>query len=79
MRPVALGRKNFLFAGSEIGAEAAAILYSLTESCRRLGMNPHAYLVDVFGRLATADATDPEAIRALTPSRWKTELASTLR
>jgi transposase len=71
MRPVALGRKNYLFAGSELGAEAAAILYSLTESCRRLGIHPNAYLVDVFGKLATADPKDGDAIRALTPSRWK--------
>lgn len=78
MRPVALGRKNYLFAGSEIGAEAAAILYSITETCRRIGIHPVAYLVDVFGRLATADGTDAEAIRSLTPARWKAAQASTL-
>ena len=73
MRPVALGRKNYLFAGSELGAEAAAILYSLTESCRRLGVNPEAYLVDLFRRLATVDPKDGDAIRALTPARWAAE------
>jgi len=78
MRPVALGRKNYLFAGSEIGAEAAAILYSLTETCRRLRIHPNAYLVDVFKRLATIDCTDGDAIRALTPARWKAESESTL-
>jgi transposase len=78
MRPVALGRKNYLFAGSEIGAEAAAILYSLTETCRRLGIHPNAYLVDVFRRLATIDRTEGDAIRALTPARWKAERESTL-
>jgi len=71
MRPVALGRKNYLFAGSELGAEAAAILYSLTESCRRLRLNPGAYLVEVFRSLATVDPTDGDAIRGLTPARWK--------
>lgn len=70
MRPVALGRKNYLFAGSELGAEAAAILYSLTESCRRLGIHPNAYLVDVFGKLATVHPKDGDAIRAPTPARW---------
>lgn len=70
MRPVALGRKNYLFAGSELGAEAAAILYSLTESCRRLGVNPEAYLVDLLRRLATVDPKEGDAIRALTPARW---------
>ena len=73
MRPVALGRKNYLFAGSELGAEAAAILYSLTESCRRLGLDPQAYLVDVFRRLATVDPKNGEEIRALTPSRWSAD------
>ena len=71
MRPVALGRKNYLFAGSELGAEAAAIIYSLTESCRRLGLNPETYLIEVFRSLATVDPTKGDAIRALTPARWK--------
>ncbi len=75
MRPIALGRKNWLFAGSELGAEAAAILYSLTESCRRLGIDPHEYLLDVMERLAEIDPTDGDAIRALTPARWKAERA----
>ena len=78
MRPVALGRKNYLFAGSEIGAEAAAILYSLTETCRRLKTSPYAYLVDVFRRLATVDPNNPDEIRALTPARWKAHQLSTL-
>ncbi len=71
IRPVALGRKNYLFAGSEIGAEAAAILYSITETCRRLEIAVYAYLVDVFRRLATVDPTNPDEIRAITPARWK--------
>jgi len=75
MRPVALGRKNYLFAGSELGAEAAAILYSLTESCRRLGVNPEKYLRAVFRRLATVDPRDGDVIRALTPARWAAESA----
>ncbi len=78
MRPVVLGRKNYLFAGSEIGAEGAAILYSITESCRRLGISPYAYLVDVFRRLPTINAANPDEIRALTPARWKAHQLSTL-
>ncbi len=73
-----MGRKNYLFAGSEIGAEAAAILYSLTETCRRLKISPYAYLVDVFRRLATIDPTNSDEIRALTPARWKAHQLSTL-
>ena len=77
MRPVALGRKNYLFAGSELGAEAAAILYSLTETCRRLGIHPQKYLVDVLDQLATTDATNGDQVRALTPTRWKLAQAPT--
>ena len=77
MRPVALGRKNYLFAGSELGAEAAAILYSLTETCRRLGIHPQKYLVDVLEQLATTDATNGDQVRALTPTRWKLAQAPT--
>lgn len=44
MRPVALGRKNFLFVGSERGGHAAAIWYTLVESCKLNGVNPLAYI-----------------------------------
>jgi transposase len=74
MRPIALGRKNYMFAGSEIGAEAAAILYSLTESCRRLAIDPHGYLVHLYDRLAVIDPTNGDEVRALTPARRKLEL-----
>jgi transposase len=44
MRPVALGRKNFLFVGSERGGKAAAIYYSLIESCKLNKVNPQSYM-----------------------------------
>ena len=44
MRPIALGRKNYLFVGSERAGHAAAIWYSLVESCKLNGVNPLAYL-----------------------------------
>jgi transposase len=44
MRPIALGRKNFLFVGSERGGHAAAIWYTLIESCKLNGVNPLSYL-----------------------------------
>ena len=74
IRPIALGRKNYLFAGSEGGAEAAATIYSITETCRRLGVNPYTYLCDVFRRLATLG--DPEEHRQLTPKQWAAEKES---
>ena len=48
MRPIALGRKNFLFVGSERGGHAAAIWYTLVESCKLNGVNPLAYLTFVL-------------------------------
>ena len=78
MRPVVLGRKNYLFAGSEIGAEAAAILYSITDTCRRLDVPIQAYLIGVFQELATIDASCAEEIRALTPAQWKKSRESTM-
>ena len=67
IRPIAIGRKNYMFAGSEGGAEASAIIYSLTESCRRLRVNPREYLCDVFQKLPHATTADD--FRRLTPRR----------
>lgn len=65
VRPVALGRKNWLFAGSYEGGRRAAVLYSLIASCKAAGADPYAYFADVLGRTATAPA------RILTPRAWK--------
>src|SRR5487761_1823061 len=51
MRPIALNRKNALFAGSDEGAENWAMLASLIETCKLHGVNPEAYLSDVLTRL----------------------------
>jgi len=51
MRPVALTRKNALFAGSDEGAENWAMLASLIETCKLHGVNPEAYFTDVLTRL----------------------------
>ena len=48
VRPLAIGRKNWLFLGSEDGGEAAAIILSLIQTCRGLGINPREYLEDVM-------------------------------
>ncbi|MBN2489545.1 MAG: IS66 family transposase [Planctomycetes bacterium] len=68
LRPVAVGRKNYLFVGSPQGGEAAAVLYSLITTCKRLGINPWVYLKDVIERVAS----HPMArIAELTPRGWK--------
>ena len=68
MRPIAVGRKNYLFTGSNAGAEAAAIFYSLINSCKLNNVNPREYLCDVIRRLPTHKAAD---IAELLPHRWK--------
>ena len=68
IRPIAIGRRNWLFAGSERGGEAAAIVYSLIESCRRAKIDPFVYLRDVLLRIATHPAS---RVEELVPARWK--------
>ena len=54
MRLAVLGRKNWLFLGSaEGGGFRASVLYSLVASCKRLGVEPFAYLRDVLDRVST--------------------------
>jgi transposase len=68
LRRVAVGRKNWLFAGSDEGAERACILYSLVASCKLHGVNPWDYLRDVLVRVAEHPARD---VLALSPKDWK--------
>jgi transposase len=50
---VALGRKNYLFAGSDIGGERAAAIYTLVGTAKLNGIDPHAYLREVLSRIAS--------------------------
>jgi hypothetical protein len=52
LRAVALGRKNFLFAGSDAGGERAAAFYSLIGTAKLFGLDPEAYLREIFSRIA---------------------------
>jgi hypothetical protein len=52
LRGVALGRKNYLFAGSDTGGERAAVIYSLIGSAKLTGLDPEAYLREVLTRIA---------------------------
>jgi hypothetical protein len=52
LRGVGLGRKNYLFFGSDAGGERAAAIYSLVESAKLNGLDPEAYLREVFERIA---------------------------
>src|SRR5208282_4064536 len=52
IRPLAIGRKNWLFAGSDTGGERAAVMYTITETAKLNGLNPEAYLRDIIARIA---------------------------
>ena len=69
LRPIAVGRNNWLFVGSNTGGRTAAILFSFTSTCRRLNLDPFAYLRDVLTCLA-ADTLSAEELVLLLPYRW---------
>src|SRR3954452_13029096 len=52
LKPVALGRKNYLFVGSEGGGRSAAIAYTLIQTAKLNGVDPQAWLTDVLSRIA---------------------------
>jgi transposase len=68
MKPVAVGRKNWLFAGSDAGGKTAATLMSLCTTCKNLGVDAFAYLRDVLERISTHPA---RRIGELLPNQWK--------
>lgn len=67
VRPTALGKKNWLFIGHPEAGERSAILYTLLENCKRLGINPRDYLYDVLSRLP---AMTNQQTASLTPAQW---------
>lgn len=70
LRVIPMGRKNYLFCWSELGAENMGVLQSLMVTCRLLGINPYHYLVDVLQRVSLHPAKD---VIDLTPRVWKDE------
>ena len=69
LRGIAIGRKNYLFLGSDRGGRAAAILYSLIQSAKRHDLDPFVYLRDLLLRIPTHPNKD---IHRLLPDPWKT-------
>ncbi len=67
IRPFALGRKNFLFCITPQGAEASALYYSLVESCKKMGIDPHKYLTYIFNNAGKCQSD--EDWDALVPGR----------
>ena len=71
IRPVAIGRKNYLFAGSHASAQRSAIFYSLLSTCKNYGINPVEWLEDVLTRVAGSPINK---IQDLLPQNWKNKI-----
>jgi transposase len=69
MKRIAIGRKNWLTVGSPRGGQTAAVLFSFTSTCQRLGVEPWHYLRDVLERLPSHS---PERLAELLPDEWGT-------
>ena len=67
IRPLALGRKNWLFAGSDGGGRCAATIYTITQTAKINSLDPEAYLRDVIARIADHPA---RRIAELLPWNW---------
>ena len=67
LRAQAVGRKNWLFVGSDNGGRTAAVLFSMTASCKRHGIDPYRYLADVLRLLPT---TPSDRLAELLPDLW---------
>jgi transposase len=74
IRPIALGRRHWLFCWTEVRAQSVGIVQSLLASCRLQGVDPYVYGVDVLQRIATHPALD---VHLLTPRLWKRHFAAT--
>ena len=67
IRPLALGRKNYLFAGSHQAAQRTAMMYSFFASCKTNAVNPWEWLADILKRIGTHSIKD---IEQLLPKQW---------
>jgi len=74
IRPIALGRRNWLFCWTEVGARYVGIVQSLLASCRLQGVDPYVYFVDVLQRIDTHPAFE---VHLLIPRLWKQHFADT--
>jgi hypothetical protein len=73
LRSVAVGRKNWMFYGSDNGGRTAAVLSSLIATCKRLDIDPFSYLRDIFARLG---AHPQSRLAELLPDQWQADHAA---
>ena len=72
LRPIPMGKKNWMFCWTELGAEHLGIIQSLISTCKLHDITPYTYLVDVLQRISQHPASD---VSDLTPRLWKTRFA----
>lgn len=72
IRPIPLGKKNWMFCWTELGAEHVGIIQSLISTCKLHDLNPHTYLTDVLQRVSCHPAS---RVEELTPRVWKDKFA----
>ena len=68
IRPIAVGRRSYLFAGSHEAARVAAAMYSFTGTCKLQGVDPHEWLADVLKRIP---GLPEKELPQLLPQHWK--------
>jgi hypothetical protein len=73
IRPIVIGRKNWLFAGSDKGGRMAAIINSVVASCQRHKIDPQAYLTDILPKLSGASHED---LLSMLPGTWSPKPAN---
>ena len=71
IRPLALGRKNYLFCGNHDAAENMAIMYSLFGCCKAADVNPREWLTDVLTRIPQYNQDYSKDLAELLPHNWK--------
>ncbi|GGH20070.1 hypothetical protein GCM10007423_00230 [Dyadobacter endophyticus] len=69
IRPIALGRRNYLFAGTHETAQNAAMIYSLFATCKKHDVNPQDWLLDILRKMN--DLNHEGKFSDLLPNRWK--------
>ena len=72
LRPIPTGRRNWLFAWTELGSRRIGVIQSLPVTCQLQGVDPYPYLLDVLQRVGQHPAT---GVMELTPRAWKTLVA----
>ena len=71
IRPIALSRKNFLFAGNHQAAENTAVICSLLTTCKAVGTNPREWLIDVLDKMPYLQQSGSETVlKELLPNNW---------